>query len=185
VVPMEHWRRDDWFDGTGVPWVNPSPNMRNLLAATLYPGIGALEGANVSVGRGTDAPFEQIGAPWIDGPALADALTARAIPGATVYPVTFTPTAGAKFGTEPCHGIFIVISDRTALRPVRLGLEIAAALVRLHGQAFEIDKAARLFGSRHDLERIKAGEDPAAVAASWAEGEARWRLTVAPYLLYK
>ena len=91
VVPMKNWRRDDWFDDTGLAWVNPSPNMRNMVAATVYPGIGAIEGTNISVGRGTDTPFEQIGAPWIDGPALAAALNASALPGVRFYPVTFTP----------------------------------------------------------------------------------------------
>ena len=91
VVPMKNWRRDDWFDETGLAWVNPSPNMRNLVAATMYPGIGAIERTNISVGRGTDTPFEQFGAPWIDGPALAAALNARGIPGVRFYPVSFTP----------------------------------------------------------------------------------------------
>ena len=100
VVPMKNWRRDEWFDDTGLPWINPSPNMRNLVAATLYPGIGAIEGTNISVGRGTDTPFEQIGAPWIDGVALAAALNARALPGIRFYPVTFTPAAGAKLGGQ-------------------------------------------------------------------------------------
>ncbi len=86
VVAMKNWRRDDWFDDTALPWINPSPNMRNLNEATLYPGIGAIEGTNISVGRGTDTPFEQIGAPWIDGVQLADALNARALPGVRFYP---------------------------------------------------------------------------------------------------
>ena len=100
VVPMKNWRRDDWFDDTGLAWVNPSPNMRNMVAATVYPGIGAIEGTNISVGRGTDTPFEQMGAPWIDGPALAAALNASALPGIRFYPVTFTPAAGAKLGGQ-------------------------------------------------------------------------------------
>ena len=100
VVPMKNWRRDEWFDETGLPWANPSPNMRNLVAATLYPGIGAIEGTNISVGRGTDTPFEQIGAPWIDGVALAAALNARGLPGIRFYPVTFTPSADAKLGGQ-------------------------------------------------------------------------------------
>ena len=83
---MKNWSRDQWFDATGLEWVNPSPNMRNLNEATLYPGIGAIEYANISVGRGTDTPFEQVGAPWIDGPRLAEALNARQLPGVRVYP---------------------------------------------------------------------------------------------------
>jgi uncharacterized protein YbbC (DUF1343 family) len=158
--------------------------MRNLVAATVYPGIGAIEGTNISVGRGTDTPFEQLGAPWIDGRALAAALNARALPGVRFYPVTFTPAAGAKFGGQACQGVFLIVTDRDRLRPVRLGVEIAAALVRLHGAQFKVEDAAHLFGSRATLERIRAGDDPAAIAASWAPDEAKWRLMRAKYLLY-
>ena len=102
VVQMRNWRRDDWFDNTGLPWINPSPNMRNLLQATLYPGLGAFEYSNISVGRGTDTPFEQIGAPWIDGVALAEALNNRLVPGVRFYPVRFTPTA-SKYAARPAR----------------------------------------------------------------------------------
>jgi len=184
VVPMKNWRRDDWFDATGLAWANPSPNMRNMVAATVYPGIGALEGTNVSVGRGTDTPFEQLGAPWIDGPALAAALNARDLPVIRFYPVTFTPSAGAKLGGQACHGIFVIVTDRDRLKPVRVGLEIAAALTRRHGDQFKLDDAAYLFGSKAMLEKVRAGVDPATIAAAWAADEAKWRLTRAKYLLY-
>jgi len=184
VIPMQHWRRDAWFDDTGVPWVNPSPNMRNLVQATVYPGIGAIEGTNISVGRGTDAPFEQVGAPWIKGADLAAALNARAIPGIRFYPVSFTPAASSKFGGQTCQGVFLIITDRERLRPVRLGLEIASALSRLYGGQFQLEDAALLFGSKATLARIRSGDDPTAIAASWAADEAKWRLTRAKYLLY-
>jgi uncharacterized protein YbbC (DUF1343 family) len=184
VVPMKNWRRDDWFDATGLTWANPSPNMRNMVAATVYPGIGALEGTNVSVGRGTDTPFEQLGAPWIDGPSLATALNARDLPGIRFYPVTFTPSAGAKLGGQACHGIFAIVTDRERLKPVRVGLEIAAALTRRHGDQFRLEDAAYLFGSKATLEKVRAGVDPATIAAAWAADEAKWRLTRAKYLLY-
>jgi uncharacterized protein YbbC (DUF1343 family)/CubicO group peptidase (beta-lactamase class C family) len=183
VVAMRNWRRDAWFDETGAPWINPSPNMRNLHQATLYPGIGAFESTNLSVGRGTDAPFEQIGAPWIDGVRLSDALNARQIPGARFYPMRFTPTA-SKFANEECQGVFIVVTDRQALRPVRVGVEIASALMKLFPGRLEIDLAARLFGSTAGLARLKSGDDPAAIAASWSAAEARWRLARAKYLIY-
>jgi uncharacterized protein YbbC (DUF1343 family)/CubicO group peptidase (beta-lactamase class C family) len=183
VIKVKNWRRDDWFDSTGLPWVNPSPNMRNLLQATLYPGIGAIEGTNLSVGRGTDTPFEQVGAPWIDGVQLARELNGRKLTGISFYPVAFTPTA-SKYANEPCQGVFMVVTDREALRPVRVGLEIASALRRLYGDKYEIDAGLRLFGSKDTLERVKAGEDPARIAASWAAGEARWRALSAKYLLY-
>jgi uncharacterized protein YbbC (DUF1343 family) len=184
VVTMKNWRRDDWFDDTGLSWANPSPNMRNMVAATLYPGIGALEGTNISVGRGTDTPFEQMGAPWIDGQALAAALNASALPGVRVYPVTFTPAAGAKLGGQTCHGVFMIVTDRDRIRPVRVGLEIASVLSRLYGQQFRLEDAALLFGSQATLEKIRAGDSPSSIAASWAGDEARWRLTRARYLLY-
>jgi uncharacterized protein YbbC (DUF1343 family) len=184
VVSARNWRRDFWFDETGVPWVNPSPNMRNLIQATLYPGIGAFEATNISVGRGTDTPFEQIGAPWIDGVKLAAALNERRVPGVRFYPVRFTPTA-SKYAKEECQGVFLVVSDRNALRPVRVGLEIAAMLHKMYGARFELESAERLFGSREGITRIRAGEDPAAISASWAVAESRWRLLRTKYLLYR
>ena len=184
VVPMKNWHRDDWFDETGLAWVNPSPNMRNMVAATVYPGVGAIEGTNISVGRGTDTPFEQIGAPWIDGPQLAAALNASALPGVRFYPVTFTPAAGAKLGGEVCHGVYLIVTDRDRLRPVRVGLQIASTLSHLYGEQFRLEDAAALFAPKAMLARIRAGDDPAAIAASWATDEARWRLTRARYLLY-
>ena len=183
VVPLRGWRRDLWFDETGLTWVNPSPNLRTVAQAALYPGIGAIEGANLSVGRGTDTPFERLGAPWMDGPALAERLNARRLPGVRAYPVTFTPTAGPYAG-ELCSGIHLLVTDRDALRAVRLGVEIAAALYQRHGERFEIDRTLRLLGSREALRRIKDGNDPADVAASWAAGEQAWRARRAPYLLY-
>jgi uncharacterized protein YbbC (DUF1343 family) len=184
VVPMKSWRRDDWFDDTGLTWANPSPNMRNMVAATVFPGLGALEGTNLSVGRGTDTPFEQVGAPWINGPALAAALNASAVPGVRFYPVTFTPASGAKLGGQACQGVFLIVTDRDRIRPVRVGLQIAVTLSRLNGQQFRLEDAALLFGSKSMIEQIRAGEDPAAIAASWAADEAKWRLTRAKYLLY-
>jgi uncharacterized protein YbbC (DUF1343 family) len=184
VVAAKNWQRDAWFDETSLPWVNPSPNMRNLIQATVYPGIGAIETTNLSVGRGTDTPFEQVGAPWIDGPALADALNARRIPGIRFYPVRFTPTS-SKYAGQACQGVFLIVTDRALLRPVRLGVEVAAMLHKMYGAAFELDAAERLFGSREGIARIRAGDDPAAIAASWSVAEARWRLLRAPYLLYR
>ncbi len=184
VVPIKNWRRDDWYDRTSLPWVNPSPNMRNLVAATLYPGIGAIEYSNVSVGRGTDTPFEQIGAPWIDGTALASALNGRDLPGIRFYPVTFTPAIGQKFGGEACHGVFLLITDRDRLRPVRVGLEIASVLAKTYGAKFTLEQSATLIGSTTTIEKVRAGVDPAQIAASWRADEEKWRLTRAKYLLY-
>ena len=183
VVAMQHWSRADWFDDTALEWINPSPNMRNLNEATLYPGIAAFEFANISVGRGTDTPFEQIGAPWIDGRRLAEVLNARAIQGVRVYPVRFTP-ASSKFQGESCSGVFFVVTDREALKPVRLGVEVVSALNKLFPSQLDFGKTAMLLGSIDTLNRIRAGEDPAAIAASWAVAEAKWRRARAKYLLY-
>ncbi len=184
VVPAANWRRDFWYDQTGLPWINPSPNMRNLNQATLYPGIGAIEYSNISVGRGTDQPFEQIGAPWIDGRVLAATLNDRGLIGIRFYPVMFTP-ASSKYAKEPCQGVFMVITNRSTVQPVRVGLEIAGALWKLYGDQYRMDNTDRLFGSRQGLERVKAGEEPARIAAGWAAAEARWRQLRAKYLLYK
>jgi uncharacterized protein YbbC (DUF1343 family)/CubicO group peptidase (beta-lactamase class C family) len=184
VVPVRNWRRGQWFDETGVPWVNPSPNMRNLTEATLYPGICIIEYANVSVGRGTDTPFEHFGAPWMDGTKLAAALNARRLPGVRFYPTSFTPSA-SRFKGERCSGVFMIVTDRSALQAVRLGVEVASAIYKQHPTTFEIDKLLKLLGSARVLERIKAGEDAARIAASWATDEGRWRLLRAKYLIYQ
>ena len=184
VIQLRNWKRDEWFDGTGLPWINPSPNMRNLTQATLYPGIGAFESTNVSVGRGTDTPFEQVGAPWIDGVALSDALNGRNIPGVRFYPVRFTPTA-SKYANEECGGVFMIVTDRAAVHPVRVGVEIASMLNKLYGAKFELESADKLFGSKEGLARIRAGADPNDVVNMWAAGEAKWRALRAKYLLYR
>src|SRR5712675_643882 len=121
VIPMDGWMRGDWYDSTGLPWINPSPNMRSLTEATLYPGVGLVEGTNVSVGRGTDAPFELLGAPWIDSAAFARALSAS---GVLFEPVTFTPNAAIYRG-EKCNGVKVRVVDRDRFDPVRTGIAIA------------------------------------------------------------
>ncbi len=184
VVKMDGWRRDQWFDQTGLTWINPSPNMRNLTQATLYPGIGAIEYANISVGRGTDQPFEQIGAPWIDGPRLAAALNARGLAGIRFYPVRFTPASSVHEG-QACQGVFMVVTSRDQLQPTRVGMEIASALYKLHGEQFDVKTSERLVGTPTALARAKTGDDPAAIVASWADAEASWRRLRAKYLLYR
>ncbi|MGE3472282.1 MAG: exo-beta-N-acetylmuramidase NamZ domain-containing protein [Vicinamibacterales bacterium] len=184
VVTMDGWRRDQWFDQTGLAWVNPSPNMRNLTEAALYPGIGAIEYANISVGRGTDQPFEQIGAPWIDGPRLAAALNARGLAGIRFYPVRFTP-ASSVYAGEVCQGVFLVVTDRQRLQPTRVGMEVASALFRLFGDRFDPKTSDRLVGTPTALARAKAGDDPADITAAWAGAEAAWRRLRAKYLLYR
>ena len=184
VIAMENWKRDHWFDDTALTWINPSPNMRNLNQATLYPGIGAIEYSNISVGRGTHQPFEQFGAPWIDGPQLAAALNARGLAGIRFYPVTFTPTA-SKYANEACQGVFTVVTNRNILQPVRVGAEIASALFALYGDKYQPNNMWRLIGTEEIVERLKQGGDPATIASRWSADEARWRLRRAKYLLYR
>ncbi len=184
VVEMQGWSRDAWWDETALMWVNPSPNMRTVQQAVLYPGIGAVEYANLSVGRGTDAPFDRIGAPWIDGVLLADALNARNLPGIRFYPIVFTPTSSVYKGEE-CQGVYFIVTDRTALRPVRVGLELVSALSRLFPGKLDLKRTATLYGSSEQLARAMTGEDPALLAAQWARDEVAWLTLRARYLIYR
>src|SRR5207253_2287461 len=128
VIELQNWRRDLCFDQTGLPWTNPSPNMRNLVEAVLYPGIGLLESA-LSVGRGTDTPFEVVGAPYIEDVRLADDLNRAALPGVRFVPIQFTPTYSIHKG-ELCRGVYILLTDREACHVVDVGLLIAKTLYR-------------------------------------------------------
>ena len=183
VIKMKGWRRRYWFDETGLPWVNPSPNIQNLIQATLYPGIGAIEGTQISVGRGTATPFEQIGAPWIDRVQLAAALNASGLPGVRFYPVSFVPKS-SKFSGKKCQGVFILVTDRQVLRPVRVGLEIAASLWRLYPNDYRLEEEENLLGSETVLSQILAGEAPAAIVKNWQADEKHWRQLRRQYLLY-
>jgi uncharacterized protein YbbC (DUF1343 family)/CubicO group peptidase (beta-lactamase class C family) len=184
VVRMEGWRRTDWFDATGLPWVDPSPNMRSLNAATLYPGLALLETLkDYSVGRGTDAPFEQVGAEWIDGPALAARLSARALPGIAVYPVRFRPQSSVGAG-KWLSGVRFVVTDREGFDAVRCGLELAVALRALYPDRVDFEAARNLIGSRAVVDALRWGEDPAAWMGAIRTAETQFRARRAPYLLY-
>lgn len=184
VIEMRNWHRSDWFDQTSLDWVNPSPNLRNLTEATLYPGVGMIEGANLSVGRGTDTPFEVLGAPWIDGRKLAGYLSGRHIQGVRFSAYDFTP-ASSRFKGELCHGVQINLVDRDALDAPEFGVEIAAALYKLFPQDFQIDKTLPLVGSHQVIEGIKHGRDPRRLAYEWEQGSlAEFRRLRARYLLY-
>ncbi len=183
VIKMEGWRRADFYDGTGLHWINPSPNMRSLTEALLYPGIGLLETTNVSVGRGTDTPFEVIGAPWMDGKKLAEALNRAAIAGARFVPVRFTPRS-SKFAGEECSGVNIIITDRGSFRPVITGVEIAYRLNRLHGNEWKSDDYIRLLANRAALAALKAGRTPSEIAATWQAGLAEFARSRRKYLIY-
>lgn len=183
VVRMHYYDRSLWYDQTGLAWVAPSPNLRRLEQVVLYPGVALVEGANVSVGRGTDTPFEVVGAPWIDGKMLADYLKARAIPGIRFDAVGFTPRE-ATFAGQRCQGVSLRVTDRSALDSPLLGLELIAALHRLHGGRFDIDRTLAMLGSRQTLETVKAGTDPKDIALSWTGPQQAFRTQRERHLLY-
>ncbi|HVC46350.1 MAG TPA: exo-beta-N-acetylmuramidase NamZ domain-containing protein [Terracidiphilus sp.] len=183
VVPMQGWMRGDWFDSTGRLWVNPSPNMRSLTEAALYPGIGMIEGSNISVGRGTDTPFELVGAPWIDPVLLADALNERQIEGVRFVPTRFTPHSSVYAG-QSCGGVSIVVTYRESIDAPELGLEIAAALYRLYPHDYKLDATDGLVRNKATLDALRAGEDPRRIEEDWQDAITHFQSVRAKYLLY-
>jgi len=184
VVATEGWQRGDWFDSTGLPWVNTSPNLRSLTEATLYPGVAMIEGTNVSVGRGTDTPFEVVGAPWMKSKELASYLNAREIQSVRFVPVTFAPSS-SNFAGERCEGVNLMVTDRNTLDSPELGIELAAALHKLYPNDFRLEKMADLLVNQAVFEAIAAGEDPRRIAEDWQEQLDGFVLMREKYLLYK
>jgi len=183
VVPMEGWMRGDWFDATGQLWIDPSPNMRNLTEAELYPGIGMIEATNISVGRGTDTPFELVGAPWIDAITLARYLNAREIGGVRFIPITFTP-ATSIYANQLCSGVNIELTDRNALDAPELGLEVASALQHLYPDRYKIAGLDTLMVNKASLDAVAGGEDPRRIAEQWQDQIEKFDGTRAKYLMY-
>lgn len=183
VVEMKNWKRRETFDQTGLPWIAPSPNLRTLNEVFLYPGIEILQPAGVSVGRGTDTPFELVGAPWIHSDDLLNSLNPRQIPGVHFTAAGFTPSSGLYSG-QICAGVKIRISDRDAFVSVRVGLEIADALHRLYPERFQITKLTDLLGSQTSVDALIAYQSPASILASWASDLAAFRAMRAKYLIY-
>ncbi len=183
VIPMQGYRREMWFDETGIAWVNPSPNLRSLTQAIFYPGVALAEASNVSVGRGTESPFELLGAPWIEAEALVRYLRGRKLPAVEFEPISFRP-ASSRFKGEVCHGVRLILKDRDRLDAVRLGIEMLCALQRLYPGRFEIDKALGLVGSRAALQAIKESLDPEAIAAFWQPQLDEFLKRRESYLLY-
>lgn len=184
VIPMQGWLRGDWFDSTGVVWVNPSPNLRSVNEAALYPGVGLIEGTNVSVGRGTDTPFELVGAPYINARAFAEYLNARMIPGVRFVPVTFTPTSGTHSG-HACGGVNLIATERNVLDAPELGIELAVALRKLYPDDWKMDRMIEILGNRGVFQAIAQGEDPRNIAQSWQDELEAFRAVRSKYLLYK
>ncbi|MGQ9687493.1 MAG: exo-beta-N-acetylmuramidase NamZ domain-containing protein [Desulfobaccales bacterium] len=183
VVRLNGYRREAWFDETGLPWVNPSPNLRTLAQTALYSGVGMLESANVSVGRGTPTPFEVIGAPWIDGPRLAKYLQKRQIAGVEIEPVVFVPQS-SRFRGQRCQGVRFRLVDRRHFDGPALGVEVAAALYRLFPGKLWLDQTLSMIGSREVLQAIKNGEDPKIIWQKWQSGLTAFLLKRQKYLLY-
>jgi uncharacterized protein YbbC (DUF1343 family) len=184
VVKCEGWRRADYYDKTLLPWVNPSPNMRSLTQALLYPGIGLLETTNVSVGRGTDQPFEWIGAPWLDGRRLAAALAERKLAGVRFVPVSRTPSSSTHAKKE-CGGIQIIVDDWAAFEPVRTGLTIAVELRRLYPTDWQMDRYNRLLVHRATFEGLKAGKAAEELERGWQAELDAFKARRQKYLLYE
>ncbi len=184
VIPMDGWMRGDWYDSTGLTWINPSPNLRSLREAELYPGVALIEGTNISVGRGTDTPFEWIGAPWIKARELAEYLNARALSGLRFVPVSFTPTSSVYSG-QLCQGVNIVVLDRNTIDAPELGVELAAALRKLYPKDFKIERMADLLVNQAAFDALVAGQDPRRIAEGWRESLERFGEMRAKYLLYK
>jgi uncharacterized protein YbbC (DUF1343 family) len=183
VIPMRGWLRGDWFDSTGATWIAPSPNLRSLEEATLYPGIALIETTGVSVGRGTDMPFQVIGSPYFTDKELAAYLNARNIPGVRFVPTRFTPTAG-PFARRDCFGVNIIVTNREELDAPELGFELAAALHKLYPLGYDLSKMNQLLVNKAAFAALQAGEDPNRIAADWRVQLDQFMDLRVKYLLY-
>jgi uncharacterized protein YbbC (DUF1343 family)/CubicO group peptidase (beta-lactamase class C family) len=183
VVRLAGWSRGDYYDSTGLPWVNPSPNLRDLLETIVYPGVALVEGTNVSVGRGTDRPFEIVGAPWINRLQFAGYLNAQRIPGVRFIPTSFVPVS-SRYARQVCNGVNILPTDRTVLDPIQLGLEIASALARLYPSQWNSSEMHMLAGSQQIVDAIRRGDDPAVIMESYQPALRQFELLRSHYLLY-
>jgi len=184
VVAMEGWLRGDWYDSTGLVWVNPSPNLRSLTQATLYPGVALVEGTNVSVGRGTDTPFELLGAPWVNARELARYLNERNLSGVRFVPVSFTPTA-SNYAGQKCEGVNIVLLERNTLDAPELGIELASALRKLYPQNYKMDRMIEILANQPVYDAIVQGHDPRRIAQDWQEQLEKFQQLRQKYLIYK
>lgn len=184
VIAMQGYRRQQWFDDTGLPWLPPSPNLTSLAAAVAYPGVGMIEAGEVSVGRGTSSPFELVGAPWIDAGRLSAELELAGLSGVHFTPASFTPVAD-RYAGQSCHGVRITITDRDALDTPALGVALAAALHRLYPQHFTLDRTLGSIGNQATLTAIRAGEAPQVIASGWKTALDAYRGRRERYLIYR
>lgn len=183
IIPCRNWRRGDWFDQTGLLWTNPSPNMRGLTAAALYPGVGLLEMTNVSVGRGTDAPFEVVGAPFVQPRVFAAALNDADLPGIRFLPIEFKPRASVQ-ASQQCSGVRLLVTDRDALNAVQIGLTLAVTLRRLYPDEWAGEKFSTLLANGKVFAAVMAGQDYAGIAAGWQDELQAFAARRENYLLY-
>ena len=184
VITMRNWHRNYFFESTGIKWIPPSPNLRTIKGSVLYPGIEILQSAGVSVGRGTQTPFEEFGAPWMNGDEVAAALNARNIPGVHFAGQQFIPIAGLYSG-QRCGGVSIRIIDRFKVRSMRMGLEIAAILQKLYPKQFELAKMVELVGNSDTMQQLQSGVPPEEIVQSWSESLTAFDQIRRKYFLYK
>lgn len=184
VVPMRNWHRNFFYESTGLRWIPPSPNLRTLKGTILYPGLEILQNSDVSVGRGTPTPFEQFGAPWIDGEAVAAELNARGLPGLRFSNQPFIPVTGLYAGKR-CGGVGIKVTDRAAARSMRMGLEIVSVLQKKYPQNFDTSKILLLLGNEETVKALQAGTPTTEIIASWSKSLAAFDAVRTKYFLYK
>jgi len=184
VIQMKNWHRNYFFESTGAKWLPPSPNLRTMKGAILYPGLEILQNAEVSVGRGTEAPFEEFGAPWINGEEIAERLNAKGLPGIHFVSKPFIPVSGLYSG-QHCGGVGVRVTDRFKVRSMRIGLEIAAVLRQKYPDHFDVTKALLLLGNDSTIQQLQAGTPPNEIVAGWAKDLTAYDAVRRRYFLYK
>ena len=184
VIAMKNWHRNYFFESTGIKWIPPSPNLRTTKGSILYPGIEILQNAGISVGRGTQTPFEEFGAPWLNGEEVAAALNERHLPGLHFTAQPFIPIGG-PYGGQRCGGVGIRITDRFTARSMRTGLEIAVILQKLYPKQFEFEKLLLLVGNADTIQQLQSGVTPEKIVANWAPSLATFDQVRRKYFLYK
>ncbi len=181
---MKNWHRNYFFESTGLRWIPPSPNLRTTKGAILYPGLEILQNAGVSVGRGTETPFEDFGAPWMDGEDVAAALNAKHLPGLRFLAQPLIPVSGLYAG-QRCGGVSIRIGEKSAVRSMRMGLEIAAALKKMYPDKVDLAKTITLLGNATTVQLLQDGVAPEKIVADWKDDLATFEAMRRKYVLYK
>jgi uncharacterized protein YbbC (DUF1343 family) len=184
VIAMKNWHRNYFFESTGNRWIPPSPNLKTIKGSILYPGLEILQNAGVSVGRGTEAPFEEFGAPWLDGETVANALNDKHLAGVHFAAQPFIPVSGLYSG-QRCGGVSIRVTDRFTVRSMRMGLEIAAILQKLYPKDFDAAKTLLLLGNADTISQLQQGTSPEQIVSSWSAGLSSYDQVRRKYFIYK